>query len=181
MGVKQITSSAYHPQSQGAIERFHRSLKDMVRVYSNQFSSDWDVAMPFLMFAVRDTVNESTGFTPFQLVYSHEVRGPLSMMKERLVGGGDPGDTLEYAVRFTERMQVACEVAQQNLADSKTRMKRQYDRRAKQRRFVAGDRVLVLLPGGGVNLGVRFEGPYTVVKSAGPCTYVISTPGTIMV
>ena len=177
LGVKQIMSSAYHPQSQGAIERFHRSLKEMVRTYCGQFPSEWDVAMPFLMFAARDSVNESTGFTPFQLVYSHEVRGPLSMMKERLVGGGDAGDPLEYAARFTDRMQVACEVAQENLAGSKTSMKRHYDKRAKQRRFAAGDRVLVLLPAGGVTLGVRFEGPYTVVKAAGPCTYVISTPG----
>ncbi|KAJ8353300.1 hypothetical protein SKAU_G00208670 [Synaphobranchus kaupii] len=32
----------------------------------------WDTAMPFLMFAARVTVNESTGFSPFQLVFGHE-------------------------------------------------------------------------------------------------------------
>lgn len=177
LGIEQVTSSAYHPQSQGAIERFHRTLKDMVRAYSDQFPSEWDAAMPFLMFAVRDTVNESTGFTPFELVYGHEVRGPLRLLKDRLVGGRPPEDTLEYAARFTDRLQAACEVARVNLEVSRVRMKRHYDKRAKPRIFEVGDQVLVLLPAGGVRLGVRFEGPYPILKKVGPCNYVVGTPG----
>ena len=176
LGIKQVLSSAYHPQSQGAIERFHRTLKEMVRLCSDRFPGEWDAAMPFLMFAVRDSVNESTGFTPFQLVYGHEVRGPLGLLKARLVGDRAPEDSLAYVARFTDRLQAACEVARQKLAGSQTRMKRCYDKRAQPRSFATGDKVLVLLPAGGDKLGVRFEGPYSVVKQAGPCTYVISTP-----
>lgn len=91
----------------------------MIRAYSDQFPSEWDAATPFLMFAVRDSVNESTGFTPFELVDGHEVRGPLRLLKERQVGGQPPEDTLEYAARFTDQFQVACKVAQQNLEVSK--------------------------------------------------------------
>lgn len=41
--------------------------------------------MPFLLFAIRDAVSESTGFSPFELVYGHKVRGPLKIVKEKLL------------------------------------------------------------------------------------------------
>ena len=55
--------------------------------------------MPFLMFAARDSVSESTGFTPFQLIYGHEVRGPLQLLKETA-----QHEPLEYVARFTDRL-----------------------------------------------------------------------------
>lgn len=82
LGISQVVSSTYHPQSQGALERAHQTLKTMMKTYSVQFPGDWDVALPFLLFAMRDSVNESTGFTPFELVFGHEVRGPLKLLKE---------------------------------------------------------------------------------------------------
>lgn len=85
LGIQQITSSAYRPQTQGAIERYHQTLKVAVKTYAIQHPGDWDVALPLLLFALRDSVNESTGFTPFELVFGHEVRGPLKLVKERLV------------------------------------------------------------------------------------------------
>ena len=176
LGITQVTSSAYHPESQGAIERFHRSLKDMVRAYSVQFPTEWDVAMPFLMFAARDSVSESTGFTPFQLIYGHEVRGPLQLLKERLTREIAQHEPLEYVARFTDRLQAACEIARERQVRAKGRMKSQYDKKAAPRLFKPGERVLVLLPGGGDKLGVRFEGPYAVVRASGPCNYVVATP-----
>jgi len=36
LGIKQMKSTAYHPQSQGALERFHQMLKNMLRAYCLQ-------------------------------------------------------------------------------------------------------------------------------------------------
>ena len=51
----------------------------MIRWYCD--NSNWDVFIPFLLFAVsvRDTLSSSTNYTPFQLVYTHEVRTPLKI------------------------------------------------------------------------------------------------------
>ena len=68
LGIKQLKSSAYHPQSQGALERYHQTLKNMIRAYCEDFPEDWDKGIPFLLFATRDSPNESTDFTPFELV-----------------------------------------------------------------------------------------------------------------
>ena len=68
LGITQVLSSAYHPESQGPFERCHQTLKSMVRTFSVDCQKDWDVAMPFLLFAICDAVNKSTGFSPFELL-----------------------------------------------------------------------------------------------------------------
>ena len=65
LGIKQYTSSAYHPQSQGVLERFHQTLKNMIRVYCYEQEKDWDEGVHLLLFAVREAVQESLGFSPF--------------------------------------------------------------------------------------------------------------------
>ena len=42
LGIKHYTSSAYHPESQGALERFHQTLKNMMRTYCRENKKDWD-------------------------------------------------------------------------------------------------------------------------------------------
>ena len=69
LGIKQYTSSAYHPQSQGALERFHQSLKNMMKSYCYEQGKDWDEGIHLLLFAVREAVQESLGFSPFELLF----------------------------------------------------------------------------------------------------------------
>ncbi len=46
-------SSAYHPQSQGALECFHQTLKSMLKKYCQDTAKDWDEGVPLVLFAVR--------------------------------------------------------------------------------------------------------------------------------
>lgn len=75
--VKQIKTSPYHPQCDGMLERFHSTLKGMMRK-TCKTSKDWDLYLPYTCFAFRDSVHSATGFTPFQLRFGRDVRGPLS-------------------------------------------------------------------------------------------------------
>ena len=84
LGIKQYRSSAYHPESQGALERFHQTLKNMIRSYCFNTKKDWDEGIHLLLFAVRESVQESLGFSPFELVFGHSVRGPLKLLKEKI-------------------------------------------------------------------------------------------------
>lgn len=176
LGIVQVASSAYHPQSQGAIERYHQTLKTMMRTYCAQWPGDWDTAMPFLLFAIRDSVNDSLGFSPFELVYGHEIRGPLKIMKESFLEPEGKGNLLQYVASFKDRLQSACELAQANLVKAQECMKKQFDRKAVTRTFAVGDRVLVLMPMRGEGLGTRFCGPYPIVKKVSETNYVVKTP-----
>ena len=106
LGIKTVTSSAYHPQSQGALERFHSTLKTMIRASCLDHQKDWDEGIPLLMFAARDAPQESLGFSPFELIVGHTVRGPLSMLKEKWLQGNPVNESLlEYVSRFQTRLQ----------------------------------------------------------------------------
>ncbi|KAK0143189.1 Retrovirus-related Pol polyprotein from transposon 412 [Merluccius polli] len=82
LSVKHVKSSAYHPQSQGALERFHLTLKNILKTFCLEFERDWDEGVPLALFAVREVVQESLGFSPAELVFGHTVRGPLKLLKE---------------------------------------------------------------------------------------------------
>ena len=49
LGIRQYRSSAYHPESQGALERFHQTLKNMIRSYCFDKEKDWDEGVHFLL------------------------------------------------------------------------------------------------------------------------------------
>ena len=55
----------------------------MIRSYCFDTEKDWDEGIHLLLFAVRESVQESLGFSPFELVFGHTVRGPLKLLKEQ--------------------------------------------------------------------------------------------------
>ena len=83
LDIKQYRSSEYYPESRGALERFHQTLKNMIGSYCFDTNRDWDGGVHFLLFAVRESVQESLGFSPFELVLGHTVRGPLKIFKTK--------------------------------------------------------------------------------------------------
>ena len=178
LGIKQYKSSAYHPENQGALERFHQTLKTMIRMYCIENSRDWDEGVHLLLFAVRESVQESLGFIPFELVFGHAVRGPLLLLKEKWLDE-DPEkiSVLKYVATFKDRLFRAGQIAKRNLQESQSKMKVWYDRKAKSRYFEPGDRVLVLFPVVGNPLQAKYSGPYKVVKKISETNYLVKTPG----
>lgn len=178
LSVTHRVSSAYHPQSQGALERFHQTLKSMLRKYCMDTGRDWDEGIPLVLFTVRETIQESLGFSPAELVFGHTVRGPLKLLKDQMlnVDLSPKTNVLTYVSRFRERLYTACAFAKESLAASQSDMKRQYDKRAVQRSFQPGEQVLVLLPVSGSALSARFSGPYVVKRKLSETDYVINTP-----
>ena len=178
LGIKQYRSSAYHPESQGALERFHLTLKNMIRSYCFDTEKDWDEGIHLLLFAVREPVQESLGFSPFELVFGHSVRGPLKLLKEKFLSNDEtPLNLLRYVSDFRNRLSRACEVARSNLKTSQGKMKARYDNHVIDRKFKPGDKVLSLLPIPGRPLQARYFGPYTIDKKTSDLNYIINTPG----
>ena len=65
MGVKKINTTAYHPQSDGLVENFNRTLRAMISKHAKKFGRDWDSYLP-----------QSTGESPFYLLYGRDARLP---------------------------------------------------------------------------------------------------------
>uniref|UniRef100_A0A8C5LLD7 Gypsy retrotransposon integrase-like protein 1 n=1 Tax=Leptobrachium leishanense TaxID=445787 RepID=A0A8C5LLD7_9ANUR len=67
-GVKALHSAPYHPQTNGLCERFNGTLKQLIRAFAHE-SKDWEKYLPHLLFAYREVPQESTGYSPFELLY----------------------------------------------------------------------------------------------------------------
>lgn len=65
MGVKKVNTSAYHPQSDGLVERFNRTLTDMLAKSTSPGGSEWDERLPYVLFSYRASLQMLTGRSPF--------------------------------------------------------------------------------------------------------------------
>lgn len=83
LGIKGIKTTLYHPQSEGLVECFNQSLKNMLRKFVTETGLDWDQWLPYLLFDYCEVPQASTGFSPFELFYGCQVRGPLDLLKEQ--------------------------------------------------------------------------------------------------
>ena len=137
----------------------------MMRTYCYQYEKDWDEGVHLVLFAAREAVQESLGFSPFELVFGHTVRDPLKLLKEKWLTETSSLNLLDYVSNFKERIYNACKLAQENLKSSQTKMKHWYDKDVKNRVFKPGDKVLVFLPLPGHPLQARYYGPYEKDKT----------------
>ena len=133
--------------------------------------------MHLVLFAAREAVQESLGFSPFELVFCHTVRGPLKLLREKWLTETSDLNLLDYVSTFKERLYNACKLAQENLKTSQMKMKTWYDKDARNRVFKPGDKVLVFLPIPGHPLQARYFGPYEIESKISDVNYVVKTPG----
>jgi transposase InsO family protein len=74
MGVKLLMPTAYHPQTDGMSERAIRNVTQVLRGCVSNNQSDWVERPPMVEFTINSTINESTGFAPFKLMYGNMPR-----------------------------------------------------------------------------------------------------------
>lgn len=180
LGIKSVRTTPYHPQTDGLTERFNQTLKQMLRKFVNETGSDWDQWLPYLLFAYREVPQASTGFSPFELLYGHEVRGPLALLRETWEGDHrreGPVNVISYVVQMREKLQRMSQLAEAHMSEAQQHQKAWYDQSARQRGFEPGQKVLVMLPTSDSKLLAKWQGPFEVQKKLGPTTYQVSNPG----
>ena len=174
LSIKGLTSTPYHPICNGLVERWNGTLKSMLRRLCQDQPKQWHRLINPVLFAYREVPQESTGCSPFQLLYGRSVRGPGTILKElwtKEVNIPEVKSSYEYVTELRERLEDSLKLAQEELEKSQKRYKRHYDRKAKPRRLEVGDRVLILLPTDSNKLLMQWRGPYTVESRVGANDY----------
>ena len=132
-----------HPQANGLVERFNATLKGMLKPYCDEKSVTWDELLPFVLFAYREVPQESTGFSPFELLYGQRVRGPLDVVREAWLGKIPQEEGIvSYVLEMRARLASITWAAQANLAIAQKRQKVWYDRKARAQDLKEGIRCL---------------------------------------
>ena len=174
LSIKGLTSTPYHPICNGLVERWNGTLKSMLKRLCQDQPKQWHRLINPVLFAYREVPQESTGFSPFQLLYGRSVRGPGTILKElwtKEVNIPEVKSSYEYVTELRERLEDSLKLAQEELEKSQKRYKRHYDPKAKPRRLEVGDRVLILLPTDSNKLLMQWRGPYTVESRVGANDY----------
>ncbi|XP_068121096.1 uncharacterized protein [Hyperolius riggenbachi] len=177
LGIQQLRTSVYHPQTDGLVERFNKTLKSMLKRVVDADGRDWDCLLPYLMFAVREVPQSSTGFSPFELLYGRHPRGLLDIAKESWEEEPSPHrSVVEHVLQMQDRITAVMPIVQEHMRQAQEAQSRIYNRGARLRVFEPGDRVLVLVPTAESKFLAKWQGPYEIVEKMGDVNYKVHQP-----
>lgn len=176
LGISQIPATPYHQQTNGLTERFIGTLSAMINSLDQEGMENWDRQLPLFLFSYREVPSEFTGYSPFHLMYGRQIRGPLDLIKQGFLkdeeGQDIPSRLLDMSANITTWLANARVKKVQNQA----KMKANYDKKARDRDFNVGDKVLVFLPEGGGKFESKWQGPYFIERKVGEVNYQIEMP-----
>ena len=180
VGIKHIFTTPCHLMMNGKIERQHAVLKSILRKLCADKPRDWDRYLIPTLFAMREIPNDTSGYSPFELLYGRQVRGPLAILHELW---SEPEidkelrSSYEYVIELRDRLEDAAEHAALNTKIKTNTYKTYFDRKTTKRNFNVGDEVLLLLPDSNNKLLSSWRGPYKVVEVKSRINYLIDMNG----
>ena len=174
--IRKLNTTPYHPQANGLVENFNGTLKKMLKCYAKDEPEEWDRHIPFVLFAYRESPHESTGYSPFELLYGRKVRGPLQLIKESWeepFTDENQESTVSFILETRDRLKKMHEVAVEIETNQKKKQKRYFDQKSKVRELELDQKVLILLPSTANKLLAEWKGPYKVIEKVSPVDYKV--------
>ena len=176
-GTKLKFSTAYHPQTQGLVEKMNQVVEQVIRCSLDQEKriKDWDLVLPTIEFVVNSSVNKSIGYSPFFLMHGYHPVSPVELIRDR------EDSKLENVNEFLNRMNDTWNKAKQNMNQAQERMKTYEDRRRHKMNFEENDKVLLntqnlRFKNVPAKLRQRYIGPFKIVEKISESAYRLGLP-----
>ena len=179
LGTKLSFSTAFHPQTDGQTERMNRTLEQMLRAYVGYNQSNWHTCLAPLEFAYNSSIQSSTGFTPFELVYGDRPSAPSMLITSEQ-------SEVPATITFLEDMNLKIRLAQDALVLAQARQAQYADQHhTPAPLFEIGD--LALLDSEDINitnlppdhtwkLSHRFLGPFLIARIVSDSVFELTLP-----
>jgi hypothetical protein len=165
--IRKIQTTAFHPESNGGLERSHRVLAEYLRHYVREDQTDWDDWIPYAVYVYNTTVHTTTAYTPFELVYGFKSEVPSAVRETTSVQYNYDN----YLTELKERLQSAHEIARQRLIIGKEKSKEHYDKGSEKCEIQVGQKILLfdetVRRGRSKKLSPQYIGPYEVLAVEG--------------
>ena len=173
MEIQKIRTTPYHPQTNGCVERFHRTLNSMIGKIVSYNQRDWDCCLTTVMAAYRASKHESTGFTPNRIVLGRENRAPLDIILDDLPEAEDKSENYgEFVMEKERRMRDCYAIAREHLKTAAKRRKDDYDTKVTSRTFDVGQWTWYYYPRRYIRRSPKwtktYDGPFLVVGKIPP-------------
>ena len=140
--MKHSRTTPYHPQGNGQVERFNRTLLDMFRTLPENQKSRWKDHVNKVVHAYNCTRNDTTGYSPFFLLFRRQPRLPIDLLLDpNLVTTSKTYP--QYVSEWKNAMHEAYQLAGRKAKEKGNKAKKHYDRWVRSSVLQPGDRVLV--------------------------------------
>ena len=164
-GVHKSHTSAYHPEGDGMVERFNRSLLQLVCSYVDN-EADWERYLPLVLYAYRAAPHSSTGISPYMLMFGRQPHTTCFDTSSAF-------DSASYQSRLWAKMAELHDFVESGLALAASKQKSAYDNKSNQRSFKVNDPVWLSDPTAG-KLDPKWEGNWKILAMKGPVNVEIT-------
>ena len=174
VGIDRKKISAFHPQSNGAVERCNQTLGSLLRRMAQEKVGDWDDHLALVRFQYMTAEHRATGHSPFYLQFGRDPRTPR--LTEKVEPTGRPPDANSWIERLTKELKEAHAAVVEREERTKRRRQELSSRNAHVARYKEGDLVFQRCPpkpGRPGKLQPRWDGPYIVVECRQGNVYLI--------
>ena len=176
--INKTLTTPYHPQGDGLVERFIRTLLNMLATTVKDHQGSWEDHIRAVCLAYNTSVQTTTGYSPFYLMYGRQARIPVIDIMFKSTN--HEVQHLEYALQLRNTLQEAYDRTREHMGAKQEVQKQLYDRKVHSEPFKVGDIVWLHSPvikrGQSKKLHHPWTGPYTVVKRLSDITYRIAHP-----
>lgn len=163
LGIEHHRTTPAHPASNGRVERFNRTIKELLQRFCDNASHDWENKMGDALLAYRTSVSSVTGYTPFFLLYGRRSRMPLTRTL-RVDNDNAFGNRLDDLAR-------ALRDAKTSTYDSRRYNRERLQRRANLGDLQVGDSVVLKAEQRG-QLTSRWDPHWEVTRVSGPVVHI---------
>jgi hypothetical protein len=171
--IHRLSTSAYHPRTNGLTERFNHTLCTMLTHFTNLRQNDWDTYIPFVLLAYRSAPQKSTGISPFFALYGRNPRFPidtlLSSSSALSTHHLDNSEAAEYMIKLVERLRLCHRQIIKKKEQETAERHEVSEAMTKVPLYKLGQLVLVHTPavkkGRTKKLSALWKGPYKIVQA----------------
>lgn len=173
--IERKLTSSYHPMANGGAENCVKCIKNLIIHYVNEDHDDWDLYIPFILFAHRTAINSATLEAPYFLVHGRDPILPIDLIFKTPQLNIPHCESQDYKTQMVMRLQSAFNLAKSNLESARARQKLEYDKRSRSPEFNIGDRVFVTTVVVKHDQSAKFtphwHGPYRIIEKISNILY----------
>ena len=129
MGIHNTFTTTYHPQANGQVERFNRTIISALRHYTEEHPKDWDLFTDALTYAYNTQVHRTTSFAPFELVLS---RTPCALALQAQPTIEQCGSSSQYYTKWMSWLESLMSTAKNSMNREQDRYRRNFDQRLRR-------------------------------------------------
>jgi hypothetical protein len=158
--IEKVCTTAYHSESNGALERTHKTLANYLRCFCNTKLNNWDEWLPFASFTYNMTPHSVTKYTPYEILFGRiaNIPGKLQRQPQTLYNFDD------IVLEIKQKLQNCQQIARERLIKFKELQKQKV--KFNEYEFKENDLALLKIENR-QKLDPLWKGPYEIKRIQG--------------